>query len=307
MSFLTTTTELFAPILGILFGGIVLAVIVVTVVSAVRGNGAGAVAYFIYGLCLVSLVIVVTTAGIVTHSVSELVGPGPQIYSAAPLDCASPPGTSSPTSLPIKAFYGTGGFCYGSSQSASAASPSPPATSPPVSSPQVPSPPSASPQFSPPGVSSPLVGSSATGDDSNHFISVSVLAGLFGVTASATFLLLWRRARRLTNEVGLGDPPVGLLPVTYGYLVAGIAVLSLLVFGPIFADNIFRAIAPGVNETSGHADGLRNLVTYFLLAGLTGFILRYHLQYLKGLRNPPIGAQPLPAVTGEEPEFPGLS
>jgi hypothetical protein len=115
---------------------------------------------------------------------------------------------------------------------------------------------------------------------------VSVLGGLFGLTAAAAYGLLWRRARRLIGEAGLGNPPIGLLPITYCYLIAGIAVLSLLVFVPVFADNIFRAIAPGVNETSGHSDGVRNLVTFFVLTGLTGLILRYHLGYLHSLRNP---------------------
>lgn len=268
MTLVSTTAALFAPFLGLLVGVIFVAVIVVTVVSAVRGNGAGAVAYFIFGLSLVTLGIGVTTAGMVTHSVSELVGPAPHGYSGAfSPPCQSSQSTSgssaatSPTTYPIlpngSSSSGFTEFCQGIGQGGSFAN-----------------------------EPSDNSFTSFTSDETNHYISVSVLTGLFGLTAASAYVLLWRRARRLIGDAGLGNPPIGLLPVTYGYLIAGIAVLSLLVFVPVFADNVFRAIAPGVNETSGHADGVRNLVTYFVLAALSGYILRYHLRFLHALRNP---------------------
>ncbi|HUE59601.1 MAG TPA: hypothetical protein VMO88_08475, partial [Acidimicrobiales bacterium] len=43
--------------------------------------------------------------------------------------------------------------------------------------------------------------------------------------------------------------------------------------------------APGVNETSGHADGVRNLITFLVLSGLGALVLAYHLRFASRLRD----------------------
>ncbi|HEX6393097.1 MAG TPA: hypothetical protein VFZ97_06620 [Acidimicrobiales bacterium] len=278
MSFVTTST-FFSPILGILLAVAVLTVIVVVIASAVRAGRAHAVAYFVFGLSLVTLATAVSMAGVVTHSVSELVGPAPQSIDTGTsgFPCPPPSGSTSPSTPPPNTLpspgsalrppaavpgsngaSGLSAFCQ-SIENAQASSGDGGIVS---------------------GSTTDLV---APTDDTNHFISVSVLAGLFGVAAAIGYLLLWRRGRTMVMEIGLDQPPLGRLPVTYGYLIAGLAVLSLLVFAPLAADNIFRAIAPGVNETSGHADGVRNLITFLVLSGLTAVILLYHLRYLSSL------------------------
>ena len=62
--------------------------------------------------------------------------------------------------------------------------------------------------------------------------------------------------------------------------------LLLLVFVPIAADSIFRGIAPGINQTYSHADGLRDLVTYLALSLVAGFVLVYHLRYARTMTEP---------------------
>jgi hypothetical protein len=116
------------------------------------------------------------------------------------------------------------------------------------------------------------------------------------------FILTWRRARQLVDDGCLGEAPVGRLPLNYAYLVAGLAALALLVFVPVAADSIFRAIAPGVNETSGHADGVRNLVTFLALSVFAGGILVYHLRYADSLRMvPTVSGDDQDARPGEPP------
>jgi hypothetical protein len=80
-------------------------------------------------------------------------------------------------------------------------------------------------------------------------------------------------------------------------------VAPAMVFVPLSVDSIFRAIAPGVNETSGHADGLRNLVTFLALSALTAAILVYHLRYASRLKETPILSWESkdPDVTATEP------
>ena len=292
MSFVTTST-VFSPIIGILFTVVVVTVIVVVIASAVRGGEgagrAGAVAYFLFGLSLVTLGTGVATAGILTHSVSELVGPTPQTFDAPYPDCSSSPSSnstgssstapSSTTSTTVAENNSSGlnAFCQSISSGNGQA------------------------LFANGGAAIPDNSfSSFTTDDTNHYISLSVLTGLFFLTAATAYFFSWRRARGMVSEVGLGRAPLGRLPVTYAYLVAGLAVLSLLVFVPLTADNIFRAIAPGVNETSGHADGVRNLVTFLVLSGLSAAILWYHLGYLGALRRDatPISIEPTPQQPG---------
>lgn len=267
-----TTSFAFGPILGVLAAVVVVTVIVVVIASAVRGNrGVGAVTYFVFGLSLVTLTAGVSVAGVTAHSVSQLVGPTAESFNPPSFpDCSSissttavPPSLSATTSTTVfpSGSSGLSDSCQGLNGNGQALASG--------------------------GGYAPLNRAflSASSDATNHFISVSVLAGLFLIVAASAYYLLWRRARQMVVEVGLGEPPVGALPITYGYLVAGLAVLSLLVFVPLFADNIFRAIAPGVNETSGHADGLRNLVTFGVLSGLSALILRYHLGYLRSFRS----------------------
>ena len=287
MSFVTTSTVV-SPIIGILVAVVVVTVIVVVIASAVRGgegSRAGAVAYFLFGLSLVTLGTAVATTGIVTHSVSELVGPTPQTFDTPYPDCSSSsssnstdsastaPSSTTSTTLAENNSSGLNAFCQSiSSGNGQALFANGSAVTPNNSF------------------------TSFTTDDTNHYISLSVLTGLFFLTAAIAYFFSWRRARRMVREVGLGQAPLGRLPVTYSYLIAGLAVLSLLVFLPLTADNIFRAIAPGVNETSGHADGLRNLVTFLVLSGLSAGILRYHLGYLAALHRDatPISTEPTP-------------
>ena len=291
MSFVTTST-VFSPIIGILFAVVVVTVIVVVISSAVRGGEgaerAGAVAYFLFGLTLVTLGTGVATAGILTHSVSELVGPTPQTFDAPYPDCSSSssnstgssstaPSSTTSTTVADNNSSGLNALCQSiSSGSGQALFANGDAATPENSF------------------------TSFTTDDTNHYISLSVLTGLFFLTAAIAYFFSWRRARGMVREVGLGHAPLGRLPVTYAYLIAGLAVLSLLVFVPLTADNIFRAIAPGVNETSGHADGVRNLVTFLVLSGLSAEILWYHLRYLAALRRDamPISTEPTPQQRG---------
>lgn len=140
------------------------------------------------------------------------------------------------------------------------------------------------------GFSAPETESSAV---RNQNVSDGVTAGLFLVAALVGFRLVWPRALR-----NVGDRPAADLALRYSYFVAGLAALALLLLVPLTADNVFRAIAPGVSAAPGHADGVRNLLTFGLVSVLLAVILRYHLQYATRLRAgvvPPQGDnRPLP-------------
>ena len=259
MNIVNSSSLFFVPILGLLLVVLVLVVLVTIIALAARNDDGrprvtGPVTYFLLGVSLVTLGIGVSTAGIVTHSVSELVGPASYDFSASDVSgCSSSSsvGSSSSTNVTIpvtvpQSDVNGSTFC---SDTAGA----------------------------------PLL--SAPGNNDNHSISTAVAAGLFGLAALAGFLLVWRRILHLVREKGIGVAPVGRLPLNYAYLVAGLAALSLLVFIPATADNIFRAIAPGVNETSGHADGVRNLITFLVLSGLGALVLAYHLRFASRLRD----------------------
>ncbi len=73
------------------------------------------------------------------------------------------------------------------------------------------------------------------------------------------------------------------------YLVAGSAAVARLGFVLAVADSIFRAIAPGVNQASGHADSRRNVVTLPALTAMAAGTLVYHLQ-LAAVLSPVTGA-----------------
>jgi hypothetical protein len=250
-----------SPFVSPLLPLVVVVVLIVVVIGAAAGSRSGAgqstspVAYFFYGVSLLCLGIMVSSAGVAIHAVTELVGPAPQGFpvNAFQVPCTTPssPGPTSSPSTPPDA-----GLCYQNS--------------------------------------APLVGPvSADGsggfvnlipsDDRNRDISVAVAAALFGIVALVGYRLVWRRARGLGEEVELGEPPVGRLPLTYAYLVAGLSAVALLVFVPIGADNIFQAIAPGINGANGHANGVRSLVTFTILSALAGVILTYHLRYARSV------------------------
>jgi hypothetical protein len=289
---IVTTTSIASEVAVI--SAIVLAGIVIAVIAAFVGgrNGnvrtVGPVTYFLYGLSLLTLVVGVSTAGITVHAVTELVGPTPQAF---PFGANLPPCPSSPSSTTTSTttpgpFGGSGGFpcldpsgqvtIYGSSQN-----------------------PDQNPAYLNEGSNSSVLGFAVT-DDTNHYISMAVTAGLFAVAALVGYLLVWRRANKLIDTSGFGQPPVGRFPLSYAYLVAGLAAVALLVFVPLTADSIFRAIAPGVNGASGHADGIRSLVTFLTLGLLSGGILRYHLQLAATLRK----SQPPPGINSENPSPP---
>jgi hypothetical protein len=278
---------------------LILVVVVTVVVAAVAArNGAarstGPVAYFLFGLSLVTLVVGLSTAGVTIHAISELVGPTPQSFPTGPFPSGAYPVPCTPT--PSSSTTPT----------TSAASPTsaPATTIGPFTIPTVPVP-NGIPCSDISGMTGQGLGTGTSGvagsylslssvpSGTNHYISVAVAAALFGIAALIGYSLTWRRARQLVDDRGLGEPPVGNLPLNYAYLVAGLAALSLLVFVPVAADSIFRAIAPGVNETSGHADGVRNLITFLALSVFAGGILVYHLGYAASLRM-------VPTVTGND-------
>jgi hypothetical protein len=282
LSFVSSSSS-FLAILGPLLILLVVVVVAALIGVAVAGRNGGVrstgpAAYFLFGLSLVTLTVGVSTAGVTVHAISELVGPTPQTFPnpfSAPCTATIP--STTPTTSPSSAGAKT--------------------TEPPTLGPfQTPPP-------EPVGACGNIIGLGNlydTGgpppnnaflpfstDNSNHFISLAVAAGLFTIAAFVAYAITWRRARKLSINTALGSPPEGGLPLSYAYLVAGLAALSLLVFVPVAADSIFRAIAPGINETSGHADGLRNLVTYVVLSALTSAILVYHLRYAARIRDAP--------------------
>jgi hypothetical protein len=292
-----STSPFFPPLLGVLLVVLVVVVIVAIIGATIAGrNGgvkAGPAAYFLFGLSLVTLATAVTTAGITVNALTQLVGPTPQSFPAqagyfAP-PCTSAPSSTTPTTI--------------TDSPTTAPSTTVEPFGPPPTPTVVPGP-SCSDVIGLGGFApsnSGAIGSflSSSTDDSNRDISIAVAAALFGIVALVGFAFVWRRARRLVQE-GVGEAAVGRLPVGYAYLVAGLAALSLLVFVPVAADSIFRAIAPGVNETSGHAQGIRDLVTFLVLSAITSAILIYHLRYADLLRH----TSPRTAET-HEAETPG--
>jgi hypothetical protein len=121
--------------------------------------------------------------------------------------------------------------------------------------------------------------------DSNQYISAAVTAGLFALAALIGYLVVWPRSRRVGSESDTDQGRVRQFGIAYGYLVAALAAVSLLIFVPVAADNVFRAIAPGVNQASGHADGIRGFITSAVLSALSAIALVYHLRYTNRLRE----------------------
>jgi hypothetical protein len=121
------------------------------------------------------------------------------------------------------------------------------------------------------------------GDQTNHYISVAVEAALFAVAAAACYSAAWKRAQR-SSGAGLRSG--------YGYLVAGLAAVATLVLAPVSANEVFRAVAPGVTGAAGHAEGARGVVTFGALLAISLFILRAHLRF---------AASPIDGLPGGEP------
>jgi hypothetical protein len=138
-------------------------------------------------------------------------------------------------------------------------------------------------------------------DQRNHDITEAVIAGLFALSAAVGYGLAWRRAKTLPGGLSADREVLGRLPLSYAYLIAGLAALAVLVLAPLSASALFRAIAPGVNGTSGHADGLRKLATFGVVLALSVWILQVHLRLTTRLRaglstgdnsqSPPAGSQ----------------
>ena len=127
-------------------------------------------------------------------------------------------------------------------------------------------------------------------DRRNHDISLAVIAGFFALSASVGYEVAWRRAKSLDSN-GHKESDSGAVPVGYVYLVAGLAALGVLFLAPLSAAALFRAIAPGVNGTSGHADGLRRLATFGVLLLISVKLLRDHFSYAATLRRATGGSE----------------
>jgi hypothetical protein len=283
-----TNVSFLGLVIGVIVTIAVLVVVVVIVSAALAGrNGTtrsiGPVAVFLFGFSLVTLAVGLATTGIAVHALSQLVGPSPQSF---PGPDAFPPCSVLPasTSIATTTTIPVDGSAFGSSLQSGI--------------PCI----NVSGQVTIDGTNSnPAYVDQFLGidDTNNHYISEAVAAGLFALTALVGYLWAWRRAKRLTEETGLGQPPVGRLPIGYAYLVVGLAAVALLVLVPLAADSVFRAIAPGLNETSGHADGLRNLVTFVTVSALSAWVASYYLRYANSLRSA------LPPPTEDSAPIPG--
>jgi hypothetical protein len=236
----------------------------------------GPVTYFLYGLSLVCLVIVLVGTGIGIHAAAHAIGPtspAPDFSDSLPFqpcstgDTSAPSTTIPPDQLPCIDFGQSG-------QSESGLIPAPDQSSPDSSS----------------TASGSAVGYAslvADGSDRNQYISAAVIASLFALAGLIGYLVVWPRSRRNGSESGADRRGIKQFAVAYGYLVAALSAVLLLIFVPLAVDNAFRAIAPGVNNASGHADGIRGLVTFAVLSGLATIGLVYHLRYANRLREPP--------------------
>jgi hypothetical protein len=265
-------------LVGVLVVAVLLAILAA---AALRGRTSasrrpGPELYFGYGLSLMCILVTVISVGIAVHSVADLVGPSPGFSGLGAVSncvvthpssneqfsqCSLPLSSSSSANLtrPLSVYPST------SAGSAST------------------------------GVVLGVIGSEQT----NHEISVAVAAGLFALVAAGGWLLVWPRARRAdaraTDDVG-ATATFSPLGNAYRYLVAGLAGITLLVIVPVTADSVFRAIAPGVNQTSGHAPGVRDLVTFAALSLLLGAVLVYHLRvapYRPAVTDPEVDPGPL--------------
>jgi hypothetical protein len=98
-------------------------------------------------------------------------------------------------------------------------------------------------------------------------IATAVGAGLFLAVALFGYLVAWPRARRVGGEI----------LASYRYLVAGLAVVTLLIVVPLSAFSVFEAVDPTVAGLRGHAPGTRTLIALAVVSALVGVAFRYHL------------------------------
>jgi hypothetical protein len=108
-------------------------------------------------------------------------------------------------------------------------------------------------------------------------IETAVGAGLFLVVALVGYLFAWPRARQVGGEV----------LASYRYLVAGLAVITLLIVVPLTAFSVFQVVDPTVAGLHGHAPGIRNLLALAVVSALVGVALRYHLGMVSSERSEP--------------------
>ncbi len=236
---------------GYLAFGLVIVVVLVGVLS-IRGRGRPLApkALFLFGICLASLVVGFASFGVSVHAVAGLVGPASPGTSVFPI---TPPDGSNADGAPIGSFVSpdqSAGF--GGAES-----------------------------------SAEIESSFGGGDQTNMLISEAVEAGLFAVAALACYVVAWSAAKRLRGP-GLDDG-FARLGTGFGYLVAGLAAVTSLILAPLAANNVFRAIAPGVAGAAGHADGVRNAVTFATLLGVSLLILTVHLRYAASFGAGPAG------------------
>jgi hypothetical protein len=258
---------------------IVLGVVLVGVVVGLVWRGRegadrrpGPATYFLYGLSLVCLVVVLVGTGVGVHATAQAIGPNSSFPAIGNIedfppcptaDAATPATTIPPDQVPCLYFgQSESGLAPGPSQSSQAGS--------------------------------TAIGSGtlvAPVTDRNQYISAAVTAGLFALAGLIGYLVVWPRSRRVASESGADQGSIKQFGIAYGYVVAALSAVLLLLFVPLTVDNVFRAIAPGVNETSGHAEGIRGFVTFAVVSALATIGVLYHLRYANKLREPPL---PLP-------------
>jgi len=232
-----------------------------------RDERPGPMPYFLHGVALACIIVGVFGAAVTVHSVASLVGPTPN--SSGAISSSGSSGIRQSTSGTVPGSFSAPDNSFSSNSGTDNSFTS----------------------FQP-----------DTSAARNQNVSDSVTAGLFLVVALIGLRLVWPRALREVGDRAAAD-----LALRYSYFVAGLTALALLVMVPLTADNVFRAIAPGVAAASGHADGVRNLVTFGVVSALLAVILRYHLRYANQFRSgavPPTGDNRPPPADGDYFQLP---
>jgi hypothetical protein len=269
--------------------GVVLVVVVVALIWRGRDEAdrrPGPVTYFLYGLSLVCLLVMLVGTGIGVHATAQAIGPSssfpspggfPNLQPCPTNDTTTP--TTPTTTIPSDQLPCIN-FGQSNSNGESASSGQSESSGQSDSSGLTPVPSAASGSF---GYSTLFANIS----DRNSYISAAVTAGLFALAGLIGFLLFWPRARRVGGDAEDDQGRVRRFGLAYGYLVSALSAVALLVFVPLAVDNVFRAIAPGVNNASGHGDGVRGFATFAVLSALAAIALVYHLRYANRLREAP--------------------